>query len=125
MNRTVSIVGDPCGTLTLSVEQLVSGARFGWSPLELDFGSVPLGTSKELLVSVSPDGTKLTANNGAFVTKVDAPPADPSSRLWHVTFTPTAVGPQSATMTWSSSLWNTACTPDTFTAQGIGTSDNP
>ena len=121
LKRTLSIVGDPCGTLTLSVEQPLSGAFFDWSPLMLDFGSVPLGSSKELLVSVY-NGSSLNSDNAAFVPKMDGATAN-WARLWHVTFTPTAVGPQSAAMTWFSS--RPYCTPNTFIAQGIGTSDNP
>ena len=122
---TVSIVGDPAGTRTVAVSENLFGDAFTWSPASLDFGDVPIGSSKSLSITagygISTSGVVFGSSN-AFVFEPSSLNY-PNVYTWTVTFKPTALGPQSSTMALGSQFHSTvlACTPQTFPAKGTGT----
>ncbi|MFT3683609.1 MAG: hypothetical protein QM783_01575 [Phycisphaerales bacterium] len=108
--------------------------RTGLTAANLDFGDVPVGSSKTLGLMVSNTGAPETSINGRF----PAPSGGPLTRVsnadlfsglhggqWSAmpyTFTPTAVGPFSQTVTIVSTGGNATVT---ITGRGVTTQTNP
>jgi hypothetical protein len=127
---TIAISGDPAGTQTVSVTEPIMGIDISWTPVNLDFGMVPISngppvgnpSATQTVTESAPltsSPIQLSSDNPSFTANLTAPLPPRSS--WAVAFAPTKLGPQSATLTWgtqtSSSIF---CSAHTFTATGTG-----
>lgn len=110
----------------------VPGPLFGISPASLNFGSVFLGQSSNLTATISNAGntnpltiSNIVSSNAQFTFAPNTFPVTvpPSGSLnLTVTFTPTAVGSQSATLTFTH---NAPGSPTTYNVSGTGADPSP
>jgi hypothetical protein len=121
LKRVISIVGDPAGAQTIAVEEKLIGDSFDWSPASLDFGSVPIGSSKTLSITARYGSSTLARSLDSKVWFFWPSMCDASHpESWSVTFSPRATGLQSTTLTLSSLGGGPSCTPQSIHAQGSG-----
>ncbi|HET7539779.1 MAG TPA: hypothetical protein VFK05_07900, partial [Polyangiaceae bacterium] len=116
---TIAISTDVAGQLgPIAVSYSVSGSNVS-PPSDIDFGAVPLGSQKRISIAAAPTGADLLVSSNPDFLLSGLIPGDPPG-FWTLTFVPRLVGPQSTTLTLGSFPPQPACSPNTFTASGVG-----
>jgi hypothetical protein len=114
-----------------NISPAVAGPIFGVSPASLSFGPTALGGTSVLPVTVSNTGTaalnisNIVSSNAQFTFSPSAfPVVVPvgGSQVFNVTFAPTALGTQSANLTFTH---DAAGSPTSYAVQGVGADAGP
>ena len=111
---------DPASSVVhaITVYEDISGAFYAWTPENLNFGAVRLGTSVTVPMTQSGDTSgRMLGDNSSFVPQI----SPMSWHDWTVTFFANTVGTQTSTFTWQSFYGKVACTRNTFTATAVVT----
>jgi hypothetical protein len=118
-------------TMTYTNIGTVAAPVFGLSSSSLNFGTVNVGNSSTLPVTVNNTGTlaleigNIVSSNGQFTFAPNTFPvniAAGGSQIFDVTFTPSANGNQSGNLTFTH---NAAGSPSTLSVQGVGYTPAP
>jgi hypothetical protein len=104
LTRSIQIRTDAGDTAYVTVHEVIAGVFLAFSPAQLSFGTIPVGTMQSLTLSysllpnaltVQPYAT-LASNDPAFTS---APSSTFQGLIQTVTFAPTSAGPHAATLT--------------------------
>ena len=133
---SVTVTSSAIGGLQVLVDYDNAGPsgpapEFTIAPASLDFGSVAVGSSSTLQATVSNPGTddlvisNLTSSDGQFTFAPNTFPitvTPGNDQIFDVTFTPSASGLQTATLTFTH---NAPGSPTSYSVQGTGTDPGP
>ena len=117
MSGTITINGAQLGTPPIPVTELITGPFFSWSPANLDFGLVPVGSNPRLPLTLTFNGNGPVLGGDTHFSGSTLNPQAPSS--WSVGLFDNTGGVDTGTLTWSSQSDQVYCTPHTFTATAV------
>jgi hypothetical protein len=117
MSGTITINGAQLGTPPIPVTELITGPFFSWSPANLDFGLVPVGSNPRLPLTLTFNGSGPVLGGDTHFSGSTLNPQAPSS--WSVGLFDNTGGVDTGTLTWSSQSDQVYCTPHTFTATAV------